>query len=252
MMGMLPRVEPRPDGNRDNRLMGDPCQLSVPGDLITALGTRGRDRVFEHWVPVNPEWWNKALLDRRLPGGPLQVTYDSRHRPGISRGALFKLAAVTGSSDAELRLLWHALAWGGGKRPRLMSKRLDTVAADPEGAVSALRAAAAKAGSSPVDAYETLYPSGCTTLKYLGPAFFTKFLYFAGQGQPTHACAILDRVVAASLRSRGWQGLRSTGWSAATYGRYCELVACWAREASTRLGRLIAVDEVERWLFDQG
>jgi hypothetical protein len=231
--------------------MSEPCRLSVPEDLISGLSERGRNRVFEHWIPVNPEWWNRALLDRRLPGGPLQVTYDSRHRPGITRGALFELAAMTDTADAELRLLWHTLAWGGGKRLRLMSKRLDTVAADPEGAAGTLRAAAAKASSSPADAYETLYPSGRTTLKYLGPAFFTKFLYFAGRGQATHACAILDRVVAASLRSRGWHGLSSTGWAAVTYEQYCELLACWAREASTRLGRPIAVDEIERWLFDE-
>jgi hypothetical protein len=144
------------------------------------------------------------------------VTYDSRHRPGIRRGALFELAATTDSSDGELRLLWHTLAWGGGKRARLMSKRLDSVAANPEGAASALRTAVANAQASPVDAYETLYPSGRTLLKYLGPAFFTKFLYFAGRGVATHTCAILDRVVAANLRGRGWDGLRSAGWSAVT------------------------------------
>jgi hypothetical protein len=199
---------------------------------------------------VNPEWWNNELIDRGLPGGPLQVTYDSRHRPGIGRGALFELAATTDSSDGELRLLWHTLAWGGGKRARLMSKRLDSVAANPEGAASALRTAVANAQGSPVDAYETLYPSGRTLLKYLGPAFFTKFLYFAGRGVATHPCAILDRVVAANLRGRGWDGLRSAGWSAVTYEQYCELLACWAREASNRLGRPVALDEIELWLFD--
>jgi hypothetical protein len=103
-----------------------------------------------------------------------------------------------------------------------MSKRLDSVAANPEGAASALRTAVANAQASPVDAYETLYPSGRTLLKYLGPAFFTKFLYFAGRGVATHPCAILDRVVAANLRGRGWDGLRSAGWSAVTYEQYCE------------------------------
>jgi hypothetical protein len=54
---------------------------------------------------VNPHWWNNALMVRDLPGGPLQVTYDSGHRPGISRGALFGLAAMTESSDGVLQLL---------------------------------------------------------------------------------------------------------------------------------------------------
>jgi hypothetical protein len=73
-------------------------------------------------------------------------------------------------------------------------------------------------------------------LKYLGPAFFTKYLYFAGGGAATRPCVILDRVVAANLRARGWDGLRSASWSAVTYVQYCELLACLAREASNRLG----------------
>jgi hypothetical protein len=233
-----------------DHLMSEPCRLRFPDDLVNALGEPRSVRVDGHWIPVNPEWWNKELIDRGLPGGPLQVTYDSRHGPGISRGALFELAAATDRSDRDLRLLWHTLAWGGGRRARLMSKRLDGVVANPEGFARALGAAGANARTSPIDAYETLYPSGRTLIKYLGPAFLTKFLYFAGRGVATHPCAILDRVVAAKLRYFGWEGLRSAGWSAATYEQYCELLACWAREASSRLGRPVTIDEIERGLFD--
>lgn len=70
-----------------------------------------------------------------------------------------------------------------------MSKRLDSVAANPERAAAELGAAGRSAQTSPVAAYETLYPSGRTLLKYLGPAFFTKFLYFSGRGDATHPCA---------------------------------------------------------------
>jgi len=218
--------------------------------LVDSLGQPRSVRVYDHWIPVNQEWWNSELIDRNLPGGPLQVTYDSGRRAGISRGALFELAAMTDSVDGALRLLWHTLAWGGGKRARLMSKRLDSVAANPESAARALAAAAAKAQTSPADAYEVLYPSGCTLLKYLGPAFFTKYVYFAGGGVATHPCAILDSVVAANLRARGWNGLRPAGWSAETYEQYCELLACWGRDASKRLSRPVAPDEIERSLFD--
>lgn len=230
--------------------MSEPCHIPFAEDLVTGLGQPRSVRVYEHWIPVNHEWWNNALTERGLPGGPLQVTHDSELGPGISRRSLFELAATTDSADGALGLLWHTLAWGGGKKVRLMSKRLDSVAANPRGAASALRAAAANAQMSPADAYETLYPLGCTLLKYLGPAYFTKYLYFAGGGAATHPCAILDSVVAANLRDRGWDGLRSASWSAVTYEQYCDLLACWAREASERLGRPIAADEVERWLFD--
>jgi hypothetical protein len=130
-----------------------------------------------------------------------------------------------------------------------MSKRLDSVAADPDRAVSELRRAAVAARTSPADAYETLYPSGRTLLKYLGPAFFTKYLYFSGCGAEMHPCVILDRVTAAALRSRGWDGLGSAGWSTSTYALYCELLTCWARDTGTRLGRVVSADEIECWLF---
>lgn len=129
-----------------------------------------------------------------------------------------------------------------------MIKRLDSIAAEPDRFVMALRAAATAARTSPVTAYDTLYPSGRTLIKYR-PAFFTKSLYLAGGGVATHPCVILDRVVATSLRFRGWNGLRSTGWSATTYTEYCELLASWAREAGRRLERFVAADEIERWLF---
>lgn len=228
--------------------MAGPQRLPFPDELQSALeGTRA-SRVHEQWIGVNPRWWDDALMSRGLPGGPLRVTYDSNGRAGISRAAIFELADAM-TPEEVLRLLFHSLAWGGGRRARLMSKRLDSISADHDRAVEALSAAAEAAKTSPARAYDTLYPSGRTLLKYLGPAFFTKFLYFAGGGAATHPCVILDRVTAGELRARGWDGLRSTGWSVSTYVQYCELLSSWAQEAAERLGRLVAVDEVERWLF---
>lgn len=216
---------------------------------METLHVLSRVRVYDHSIPVSPGWWTNALARRRLPGGPLEATYDSEHGAQISRRTIFELAARTDSPDGVLRLLWHTLAWGGGRKARLMSKRLDSVAANPERAVSALRDAATAAPANPADAYKILYPAGRTVLKYLGPAFFTKYLYFAGGGAPAHPCAILDSVVATNLQLRGWVGLRSAGWSDVTYGRYCGLLASWAREASKRIGRPVAADEFEFLLY---
>lgn len=227
-----------------------PCDLPFPDDLINALAQPRNVRVYEHWIEVNPEWWNIELGVRGLPGGPLRVTYNSAGRPGIGRRALFELAAMTHSPEGVLRLLWHILAWGGGTKARLMNKRLHSVASRPDKVASTLQAAAATAQTRPAEAYELLYPSGRTRIKYLGPAFFTKYLYFAGGGADTHPCAILDRIVSARLRLYGWAALRSTAWSAATYEQYCELLGCWARKASDRLSRPVAADEIERSLFN--
>ena len=82
---------------------------------------------------------------------------------------------------------------------RLMRKRLDTVAVSIEDARDLLAEAAAASRTDPMSAYDLLYPGGRTRLKFLGPAFFTKFLYFAGGGLPAHPCLIIDERTASAL-----------------------------------------------------
>ncbi|RFZ63006.1 hypothetical protein DE4576_04945 [Mycobacterium marinum] len=80
----------------------------------------------------------------------------------------------------------------------------------------------------------------------LGPAFFTKYLYFAGGGQPQHPCAILDANVALALQKTcGWTSLPLKGWLASAYQRYATLLQMWVDEHSRR-------DTLERWLFEEG
>ena len=73
----------------DNRLMSKSYLLPFPDDLMKPLGQPRSVRVYEHWVPVNPERCNNELTRRDLPGGPLQVSYDREHRTGISRVTLY-------------------------------------------------------------------------------------------------------------------------------------------------------------------
>ncbi|MHA7132459.1 8-oxoguanine DNA glycosylase OGG fold protein [Oerskovia turbata] len=90
----------------------------------------------------------------------------------------------------------------------------------------------------------------------LGPAFFTKVLYFVGgeelQVRGAVRCRILDARVVGSLRSSGWESLPkgNYNWFADTYVSYCELSARWAGELSVDIGRSVEADEIERVLFD--
>lgn len=63
-------------------------------------------------------------------------------------------------------------------------------------------------------------------LGQLGPAFFTKYLYFAGGGEPHHPCTILDVNVARALQDTcGWSSLPITGgWGSSAFDRYCTLL----------------------------
>jgi hypothetical protein len=117
--------------------------------------------------------------------------------------------------------------------------------------VKALRDAAECARQGDVrGAYESLIRRG--TVPYLGPAFFTKFLYFASN-QDDPRCLILDARVARSLYRMGWSMAPtypsrsfSFNWYTDTYVSYCELLTRWADAAKTR------PDLFERRLFEEG
>ena len=84
-----------------------------------------------------------------------------------------------------------------------------------------------------VAAYASLMPDGENYLRFVGPAYFTKHLYFTGyrNGVPGPRPLILDARVARALSSRpGFAGLSSSGWSADTYRRYLEFCSAGDRE----------------------
>ncbi|MBC2590391.1 hypothetical protein NPA35_00670 [Rhodococcus aetherivorans] len=125
-------------------------------------------------------------------------------------------------------------------------------AADADRYAEALTTAAGLSRTDPEKTYALLYPGNRTLIPFLGPAFFTKFLYFAGAGAPTQPSLILDSRVATALHRAGWTSLGTRGgWPAQTYRRYTALLARWADEyALEQQGS--GTDVLERWLFDHG
>ncbi len=209
----------------------DISTLAVPAGL--SLPDREAD-VVEQRVYVSDSWWQAHLDSRGLPGGPLQTQRDA-NGSFLTRSAVWAHAADVQHDDAgALRLLWHVLAWGAGLRSvRNESRRLDAVAADPARAAALLQQAAALALTQPEQAYAVLYPRGQGVITRLGPAFGTKYLYFAGGGAPGHRSLILDARVATSLHEAGWTSLPRAGWLASAYLRYIDLMARWSAEVST-------------------
>ncbi|MFE9413621.1 hypothetical protein ACFYN0_33270 [Streptomyces sp. NPDC006704] len=227
----------------------DLSRLQLPRACHEALAEQRAERIESHTIPVATAWWNTELAAAGLPGAPIASSGVAQ----LSRGDLFTDAAEldADSDDELLRFLWRVLAWGSGMRVRLNRKRIRAVADSPSSAVVALRQAVKSAGEDPARAYEALRPRDRNAIAYLGPAFSTKLLYFAGRGAVDHPCAILDSRVTATLRDIcKWDSLADSAWPTSTYVRYCTLLDRWAHEESRRLGRRIGVDEIERWLFE--
>ncbi|MFC7958843.1 8-oxoguanine DNA glycosylase OGG fold protein [Rhodococcoides kroppenstedtii] len=197
---------------------------------------------FDTAIRINEKWWQKTLsnagLDDEAP-----PSHDGR----LKRSDIFSLASEgIGTARQARRVLWSSLAWGEGPRafrnPGRVRSFLQDTARNSDNLVTALAAST----SDPVDAYGRM--NGHT--KHLGPAFFTKALYFAGAGKPTHPSLILDARVAAALHKHcGWESLRIGGaWPADTYGRYCSLLGRWAQEMTTD-GRPVNAEDLEYRLF---
>ncbi|WP_349642943.1 hypothetical protein [Blastococcus sp. CCUG 61487] len=200
-------------------------------------------------VRVNRDWWVAALGDTPFADEVFE-TDDGRLR----RTQLFRLGErATESPEDARRLLWASVAWGTGRRHRLNRARLRSVLGRQDDVSAALQQAAEVSRTDSRAAYRLMRP-GRNTVRYLGPPFFTKFLYFAGGGSPAHPCLVLDSLVAKALRQDcGWNGL--TGryvWSADEYAAYCDLLTRWADELNEDGGDPVRPDQLEYAMFDHG
>jgi hypothetical protein len=223
----------------------EPTPLSdirLPDRAIAELrSVTVEDYIYNHEADVGRSWWTKTLGDYGFD--------DTLSGEIICRGDIFALADGAASDpDAALTLLWNALAWGSGSGRRNNKARIVAVAADRDAATGLLQEAARRSRDNPLDAYDLLYPRNKTAISDLGPAFFTKYLYFAGAGSPQHPSSILDENVAHALNQTcGWKTLPLKNWYATTYERYATLLARWVKKHS-----LARRDVIERWLFEEG
>ncbi|MFN8087587.1 MAG: hypothetical protein U0R81_01170 [Mycobacterium sp.] len=170
----------------------DLANTHLPADAVSQL--RATDPV--HWIhghgfPVNRHWWTSELTKHELA--------DTILGDSITRADIFNIAEpALDDPAAALTLLWNALAWGSDDSQRHNKARIASIAADPESAGALLQQAARLSREDPRAAYDLLRPKNTTAIKDLGPAFFTKYLCFAGGGHAHHRCCILDRNVVAS------------------------------------------------------
>ncbi|MET9295286.1 hypothetical protein [Streptomyces sp. NPDC003077] len=173
-------------------------------------------------------------------------------RSGTDAVPVSRADVVAAVRDAAGRGAWDealvaSYVWGQG-RIGYGPYRLREVLAQ-EGVVTTLsRAAEALEDRGPVAAYGTLHRA----VPYLGPAFFTKFLYFAGLAAPTSSgprALILDQRIARVLRAHatrvglaaGMEHAAGTaawiwsdgGWTPHRYGRYLD----WMSAVDSQLAR---------------
>lgn len=193
------------------------------------------------WRDRVPHFWPEQLDD--LPEDPSRTEYRF-----IKRADVFRIPQSDTSPAGLAKTLVAAYAWGTGEWGFLVGRRARSLSrSDPEEIKSKLSDAFAKIVSKGgAVSYRSLARSGEAHIPFLGPSFFTKFLYFVGWDRAGDKIQplILDRFVAIALNDideSAWT--EGGGWTPDQYERYVEAansVETWPP------------DEVEMQLFKKG
>ncbi|MEV8130738.1 hypothetical protein AB0O54_06325 [Pseudarthrobacter oxydans] len=222
----------------------------LPDDVFATLP--GSGAVMNHAVAVDSARWKRELSARGLP--LVQGKLAGTERIAVTRKDVFDLGDRTPTVANAFQLFYYSLAWGLGTRAPRLRQRLDGLAAHQEEAGQRLVAAwALVRDRAPLrDGYRVLTTDrGAGRIPWFGPAFSTKFLYFAQGSEIAPKHIILDQVVSKNLRMDAWPQAPTAGWWPETYERYCRLLCRWADQASVRLNgaRRVRADEIEITLF---
>jgi hypothetical protein len=156
-----------------------------------------------------------------------------------------------GTSTAQ-QLTVAALLWGFGPTAYGPHRTQQILAGDPDGARLEAALAPLRAGHLDADqlreVYVTLHRGQRHHVRGLGPAFYTKLIYFAGyhRGAGGVQPLILDKQVALRLPDdAGPAGRRTTGWRSAEWLAYL----LWAAEQAQRPAFGSEPEQVEMALF---
>lgn len=216
-----------------------PAGVSVP-DRVDVFGQAiPFDR--SRWLPLLPDsdWWPPELDSCPTVSG----------RPRVDRSTVFAVARRSDTAEGRRHLLTAALVWGTGTKAQSVARRArifqesspQAIDARLETVLGVLREKGA------VEAYYAF--NNDHRIKFLGPAFFTKVLYFAGHEQPAGQWRplILDSVVARAIRSTNHdEEWHRSGWTTPDYTRYLTFV----HDQAQRVG--VLPDQIEAALFTYG
>lgn len=233
-----------------------------------AAALPGTETGADDWKPRNAEaLWNQALAVQpslgSLCGGELHLdSSPGSTDPRMRREDLLSLANELGDQPDEASLVEFVVninAWGYGLSGYAKYRTDAVINGDRvRFADSARRALAILNAHGPVAAYYFLLNNSAGHVSGWGPAFFTKFLYFAdARNQPESKEAgalILDQIMDGQVRElvgdpAGRPGLGKFRRGAWTTGEYAFYVALLGHIGKARKLR---ADRVEAVLFARG
>ena len=228
-------------GERTGRLVDVEPNI-VPEPVVTLVQTwRARDLPAQSPIAWPRSRWLAALPEYEAA---LRALPDKLGRDDVREACL---DAAVGPASATAGFV-AAMVWGFGD-VGYGQHRTRQMLSTPDAPWRLHTVAETLASDGPLAAYGRLARAADCRLLRLGPAFGTKYLYFAQPRPAATSALILDDLVAFWLDCRIMFRLDAVTWSASTYQRYLERMHAWADAlgcAPEDLERCMFQDEVRR------
>ncbi|MET4004804.1 hypothetical protein ABIB48_003549 [Arthrobacter sp. UYCu511] len=236
--------------------MENRAQVVSESDVLEGLkGYSREESILAHGFTLKTKWWKEQLASVNWESqGKLAV--DAPLSVEISRGDLFGMAAGVHNGEVLVEdFAFNVLLWGSGESRRNNRARIQSIVASNAG--TDLKRALDISRSDPLASFNAFKPKGRNRFQYLGPAFFTKLMYFYGAGSPEHKPLIVDlRVLRTLSRTEAGNGIYvghnygvNTYTKATAAMEHISDAACATGNADLDL---CTPELVERWAFDQG
>jgi hypothetical protein len=218
----------------------------VPGFPETLVE---RVTVLGQAVDFDPVRWKARLPDASAWPVALDARPMGKKWPSVERSAVFEICASAGTVEGAVQAYVAAAVWGTGTSAQSVERRINVLTGNPEGAVGEriARAIDILHDKGAVAGYAALR-TGPLAVNYLGPAFFSKLLYFAGFESAAGDLRplIIDRWIARAVNAWKRTSWEETNWPTEVYQRYLT----WAAQLAA--DRAVSPDVIEYHLFAAG
>jgi hypothetical protein len=192
------------------------------------------DQLMKQATPWAPEKWKAVFAASPKTIDRLR---ERCHEPdAITRRDLFNISSeIVNDRNSAIDLFVGCMIWGApkGNRFRGGMKSVRNMLSDRrlEEKLNRALETVNDADLGPVGAFVGFSRQGENQVPYLGPSFFTKFLYFGGYYRTSHRLKplIADDRVSITLRDQGWP-LWSGTLDDVGYRLFLEIAADWTRQ----------------------
>lgn len=189
--------------------------------------------------------------------GGYEEFFNSLEDDSIDRKQAVRLSPIVTNEEEAVQVFLLAMVWGYGLvgyGPFRTRRILDR----PEAASELLEVAQVVQRDGGLAAFQLIADrrngGKRSFLKWLGPAFGTKYIYFlTAKNSPKEPAPVMDAVVYRWFRKHApGRKLRVDFWHTPSYEQFLNSLAEWAADITEQFGQKIRIDDVEYLIFAEG